>query len=294
MRRKIVQQGKGALTVTIPRKWADKFNIKSGDDIFLREDDRCIIIDPNEASEIKKTSITLEPDTPETYRSLIGGLYRGGYDEIRVKLSESSNIAQLQKAVDSLYGFEIFDITGKSCTIKNICMGTATDIKSHIIKSIHIIKTMQDTIISNIKIRDNIEEVKEYRNNILKQRDIVIRLIHKEKLISNSHLPFYTISLSLWGVARNYYIMYSNLKAAPEDSDIAILKDTMEYFNLSFSKLSLQVKDFVERNEYYKNIRKKAINHLNKNPSLVISHCLSITLSIQLADSSLYLLNHKK
>ena len=293
MRRKLVKQGKGALTVSLPSKWTKLHNLKAGKEITFREDDQTLIIDTKEDEDIKKTSILLEPDTPETYRSLIGGLYRGGYDEVRVKFSDPNNISELQAAVNSLYGYEIFEISNNTCFIKNIYKGTATEIKSHILRMIHTIKTMQDIILVDLGKNKSDNEIKELRNNILKQRDIIIRLIHKQKLVSNRHLPYYTISLSLWSVARNYYILHNNLRIKPLRHDMLLIKDTIEYFSKSFEKLKLNVPDFVARNERYKMIRKEAISLMHNKPSIIASHCLNIIISIQLADSSLYLLNHK-
>ena len=70
--------------------------------------DLIIEIEPGEGKEqIKQTEIKLEAATYNIYRSIIGGLYKGGYDEIKVKFDDPKIVPELQKTVDSLYGFDL-------------------------------------------------------------------------------------------------------------------------------------------------------------------------------------------
>ncbi|MBI2136461.1 AbrB/MazE/SpoVT family DNA-binding domain-containing protein, partial [Candidatus Woesearchaeota archaeon] len=39
MKRKLVQHGNTSLTVSLPKKWTDKFNLKKGDEIEIVEKD---------------------------------------------------------------------------------------------------------------------------------------------------------------------------------------------------------------------------------------------------------------
>ena len=121
MRRKIIAQSKTALTVTLPIKWARNYDLEAGKEVEVLEAGGSLIIEPI-SSLRKKKSISLKLDMGEynEFRSLMGGLYRSGYEEIKIRFSDRNIIPLLQEAVEFLYGFEIFDISLDSCVIKSV------------------------------------------------------------------------------------------------------------------------------------------------------------------------------
>ena len=48
MKRKLIKQGAGGLTLCIPKKWTEKANLKAGDEINLTEDENSLKIFPGE------------------------------------------------------------------------------------------------------------------------------------------------------------------------------------------------------------------------------------------------------
>ncbi len=293
MRRKLIKQGKGALTVSLPKKWIDLHDLQPGEDIFVREEDNHLVVETDSTSKESKTSVRLSSETRETYRSIIGALYRGGYDVIDVGFDDPSLLPNLQSAVDSLYGYEIFDISERGCTIKNMYSAKASELHSHLLRMVHTINTMEQLIVQDLKLKNASGEIVQLRNNILKQRDLIVRTIKKEKLFSNTYFPYYTMALSLWGVARNYHYMYHNTKEM-STTDKRILEELSEYFRKSFSKFNqLDMHAFMSRHHDFAHVRKLILNSMQKKPTLINGFAMGIASSIQLADSALYLLNHE-
>ncbi|MBW3020076.1 hypothetical protein KY334_02160, partial [Candidatus Woesearchaeota archaeon] len=187
-----------------------------------------------------------------------------------------------------------------SCIIRSIYDAESTDIVAHIKRIIYTIKMMQGIIyedISKSKFNSK-DELFQFRNNVLKQRDLVLRIIKEKKLLDNKHFPYYNMVISLWQVTRFYYYMYVNLdqKVKYSTLDLDLLKKVEKYFSKSFDKFTnLKVDDFVKRNDYYQKIRTESLELLRKNScnNLISSFCINIIFSIQFADSSIYLLNHQ-
>jgi len=293
VRRKLIKQGKGALTVSLPKKWVDVHGLEPGEDIFVHEQENDLIIEARETSKESVTRLSLNEQSKETFRSLIGALYRGGYDVVEVGFNHPRISPNLQSAVDTLYGFEIFDISERGCVIKNMYKSEATELHSHLLRMVHTINTMEHLIISDIKKKEAKQEIVQLRNNILKQRDLIVRTIKKQKLLDNKHFPYYTIALSLWGVARNYHYMYHNAQEISAN-DKKILTAVSEYFKKSFSKFNqLDMHAFMGRHHEFSHVRKMTLDALQKKPTIVASFSMGIVSSIQLADSALYLLNHE-
>lgn len=215
MKRKIVKQGNGGFTVTLPVKWVREQELKAGDEIDFSEEEKNLVLSP--AATTKKPKlivITLEPGEYNQYRSLIGGLYRAGYDQIKVQFTNAKVLPILQEVIDSLYGFEVLEIGKNSCIIHSIYREETPEIESHIQKMINIIGTMQNIIMDDTKNGqfESEAQLTQFRNNILKQRDLIARVILQQKLLDNKHFPYYLLSFNLWNIARNYYDLYLALE----------------------------------------------------------------------------------
>ncbi|PIN79894.1 hypothetical protein COV16_01800 [Candidatus Woesearchaeota archaeon CG10_big_fil_rev_8_21_14_0_10_34_8] len=294
MRRKLIKQGGYGLTFYVPKKWVDSKGLKAGDEINISEEDNKLIIEPGETKkQPKKTEITINMQSFNIYRSLIGSLYRAGYDEIKVIFDDRKIIPELQKTIDSLYGFEIFDIDEKSCTIKSVYSEETTEIASHTRKMIHIIKTMQDIILEDIRNNKFIskKELFEFRSNILKQRDIIARVIVQKRSLTNKTFPHYLISNNLWNIARNYYNLYSNTTTKVKKSDIDFLIKTNKYFAEFFERLEKH--KLVEKHKTYRKTINEGISLIKtNNASIIISYCINILMLIQSCNSQILLTNH--
>lgn len=292
MRRRLIKQGKSTITVSLPKLWVSENKLKKGDEVVLEERNNEIIVRCDKSYRKNATSIRLGKESSDTYRSIIGGLYRGGYDEIEIELIEKEGISNIEKAVDSLYGFEVFYVSNKKCIVRSIYDSEKIDIKSHILRIIHTIKTIQGIIVEDLDKGelDSKKEIYELRNNVLKQRDLIMRVIKKERLLENDVFPYYTIVLSLWGVTRNYYHLYQNLSWR-DKKYIDLLKETNDYFNESFERFdNLSMEDFLIRHKRYYAMYKKILEVVEE--SKMLSFCLQIITEVQLSDSSVYLLNH--
>ena len=215
MKRKIVKQGNGGFTLTLPVKWVREQELKAGDEVDIIEDQKNLMLCPASITKVPKSiTINLELGEYNQYRSFIGGLYRSSYDQIKVEFTNTKVLPILQQVVDSLYGFEVLDIGKNSCTIHGIYREEKPEIKLHIQKMINIIIAMQMMILEDAqqgKIGSE-PQLLQFRNNLLKQRDLIARVIVQQKLLDNTHFPYYLLSFNLWNIARNYYDLYLALE----------------------------------------------------------------------------------
>lgn len=297
MKRKLIKQGAGGVTFYVPKKWVDSKGLKPGDEIEVDEQDDNLIIRPGEAKkEIKRAEIEIDLANFNIYRSILGGLYRGGYDEVKVYFKDPKVIPVLQKTVDStFYGFEIFDVKDDSCLIKSVYTEEATEIKNHINRIIHTIKTMQEIIINDIEKNNYVskEELLQFRSNILKHRDLVARVITQQRLLDNKNFPYHQIGFNLWNIGRNYYNLYKYLTKDTEvtKANIDYLKKVNAFFAGFFDKL--KEKEVVKKHKEYDVLIDEGIKLMKnkKEASFIISYCINILMMLQSCNSSLLLIN---
>ncbi len=286
MKRKIVKQGNGGFTVTLPVKWIRDQEIKAGDEVDIIEEEKKLVLSSAAINKKPKSiTISLEPGDYNQYRSLIGGLYRAGYDQIKVQFKDAKVLPVLQEVIDSLYGFEVLDVGKNSCIIHSIYREETPEIESHIQKIINIISTIQATITEDVNSGrfESESQLCQFRNNILKQRDLIARVIVQQKLLDNKHFPYYLLSFNLWNIARNYYDLYLALEKKKQMSKKQ--RDIITKINLFVQSFLKQLRE-VDHAVIDKQYRKLAIEvrqQLMKSEknSLVTAYCLNILMLVQ-------------
>jgi phosphate uptake regulator len=119
MRRKIVQHGSSSLTISLPYKWTQKFNLKKGDEIELEELGHSIVISSNGTSNVHKATFTIT-DKKKFLRRYIISLYKQGYDEIEILSNDGLPFDKIKDVLNEVMGFEIMEQSAKRCLIKNV------------------------------------------------------------------------------------------------------------------------------------------------------------------------------
>ncbi|MFH1510462.1 MAG: AbrB/MazE/SpoVT family DNA-binding domain-containing protein [Candidatus Woesearchaeota archaeon] len=184
MRRRLVKQGSNALTITLPSEWCKQNNLKAGEEVEIEEEPHklTVLATGQGMPGIMETSIELSTAKPAVVRSVIGSLYRKGYDSVKVSYDNEITFRFVQQAASSLIGFEVFDRNQGSVTIKSLSIGSESDLHSSINKILHITVTMQqifrEDYISGRYSR--LEEMEDYRQWSWRLRDYVTRLVVKQ------------------------------------------------------------------------------------------------------------------
>jgi len=90
MKRKIIKQGHNTLTITLPSDWARKFNLGAGSEIDIVERDNGLFVSTEKNHEHLKAEFNIDGlDIPTIWKYFMG-VYREGYDEIKVTFSSGT------------------------------------------------------------------------------------------------------------------------------------------------------------------------------------------------------------
>jgi phosphate uptake regulator len=297
MGRKLVQHGPTTLMISLPRKWIKENGLAKGNILDITEEDNNVILSIGEKEKkLKKAEIDIK-DIQEfnTYRSLIGGYYRAGYNQLTIRFNNSKILALLQQLIPTLYGFEITKFDKTHCIIKSIEKSGEIYFESLKNKTINIIKTIQSVIMEDIETNnfDSKDEIHIFRNSVLKIRDQIIREIAQNNRTSNNALPYYQIAISLWNIARNYFLMYLQFekeKLLPET--VRYLKDTNSFLIEHYS--TFKKHDIQDTYKRYKKLREKGFGLIKDKNSSIIAICINILMAMQSMDSSILILNEEK
>lgn len=115
--RKLVKQGRNALTMTLPANWTKKNNLTEKDSVYLEEKDNSIVISSENTPQIKTTSIDVTNLNQKYSYHILTDKYIQGYDVIKIKHNNPQMIEELCSRYISMI---IETLTPTHCTLKNI------------------------------------------------------------------------------------------------------------------------------------------------------------------------------
>ncbi len=104
MERKLVKQGKNALTITLPSKWIQKFNLSQNDSIIISEEKENLIISTNTERKVKNCEIDIKNLSRGLAFHIITGKYIQGFDKITIK---HNNLKLSQEIGNGFFGFMV-------------------------------------------------------------------------------------------------------------------------------------------------------------------------------------------
>lgn len=207
MKRKVIKQGLGGFTIYLPKKWVNFVELKAGDELDVKENGKTLIIEADKSTVLEDRQVEINLDSVKRNfdkRSLLGALYKLGYDTIILNYNEL-DMKVVKEISSDLYGFEILKLETNYCVFKNIIQTTNVNLDESYRKIIFSIKQIQTQIIKNIENDSHsLDTIEVYRKNILKLRDLIMRIISKEKLVDPKNMALYSIVSELWLITKRY------------------------------------------------------------------------------------------
>lgn len=228
MRRKLIRQGKNALTMTLPASWIEKKNLKAGDEIEIDEKEGSLMLG-GLSKNTKTISLYFENAERQLIRTILASYYRKGYYEIEVKFKGYAPFELLQEVVSSLMGYEIISLTKNSCIIRDV-MGTENLSSINTINKIfQNINLLYELIIEQFTKTKPID-LAQIKKNIIKLRDYCQRVISIEN--KEEAFELYAFVLALEKIAGELYSL------SREEFIKPLAKEDMDFLDFHYSLLT--------------------------------------------------------
>jgi antitoxin component of MazEF toxin-antitoxin module len=119
MKRKVVKQGTSTLTISLPSKWANKFSLQSGDEVYVEDKDNSLLIYSNK-SRLADMKVVNAKELDFLVDTVVHELYLNGHDEIKVVCDDKSKINIFKEKFSHLSGFEIIEQGTNFFTLRDI------------------------------------------------------------------------------------------------------------------------------------------------------------------------------
>lgn len=266
MKRKLIKQGAGGFTVTLPIQWIREHNLEQSDEVETEETDEGILI----SSAIKKKEKSIELDITEYDRRMLLNLlnqsYRLGYDTIKIKYEAREQATWIEEITTTLLGFEIVEKKNNVCILQNIAEPNEDKFEIILRKIfLQILEVSERTKKDSETIKYNEKEIEAIKSQIDKLTNYARRAIMRKRADTKTALLYGIITqLSLISHAYIYLMRYAAKKKYKMSKKIA---EHLEKANKMFREYyeAFYNKDFIKLNA----IGKEKIMLENTNNNLL-------------------------
>lgn len=210
MRRKLIGQGVGGVTVTLPINWVRDFSLNPGSEVDVLETNEGILVQAVHSKKEKSITLDLREYDRRMILNFLNQSYRLGYDSIHITYKNEeqySTITEITK--NTLLGFEIVENKNYHCTLQNIAEPDVDKFEVILRKIFLQIMEMAEKIIEDF--RKNVlskQSIEEYKLQIDKLTNYTRRTIIRTKYGGNKSILLYSIISQLSLISHAYYYIY--------------------------------------------------------------------------------------
>jgi hypothetical protein len=163
MQRKIVEQGAGAHTISLPVQWIRSHNLKPGDNLEIQNFDDDLLISSSSKKQKKKSiTMTFKRTRESAHRTFLANAYRAGFDSITLMYNGKEK--DIRDIVDHfMIGFELFKQADGTYLIESISEPSYDNFENIILKQFFLIEEILNDI-TNKELEIYVYKVQKYDN----------------------------------------------------------------------------------------------------------------------------------
>ncbi len=192
LQRKVIQIADSTQLISLPRKWAIKYNIKKGDALDVEDKGNKVIVSTEKGIEFNEIELDLTGLDRSSIMHLIRAVYKKGYDEMAFKFQnpttphfrlkhEEKVISIIHQECNRLVGAEIIKQKEDFCLIKVISQGSIKELDTILRRIFILLRDAHQELIKALEEGDLIllETIEEKHDTISKFVSYCLRLISK-------------------------------------------------------------------------------------------------------------------
>ncbi|MEM2916238.1 MAG: AbrB/MazE/SpoVT family DNA-binding domain-containing protein [Candidatus Woesearchaeota archaeon] len=208
MKRKVIQIADSTQLVSLPRKWCLQHGIKKGDELEVEEDGNRLIVSTERDTELGSIEVDVTPLDRSSLIFLIRGLYKKGYDEIKLIFNKPlvkhyrldqhvKAISAIHTEVNRLTGMEIVQEKENLCILRAISKPTDKELDSIIRRVFILLLDAAKDVVNGAKSNDQLllETIEEKHDTITKFISYSLRIMNKiRNENTNTHFIYHIIA----------------------------------------------------------------------------------------------------
>lgn len=192
VKRKVIQIANSTQLISLPRKWAQKYGIKKGDELEVEEDGSKVIISTEKSQELGNIEINITGADRDFLLFLIRSLYIKGYDEIKLVFDNPlidhhrlhkkvTVISEVHIEMNRLTGIEVIQQHENLCILRVLSESSIKDFDVILRRLFLLVRDASEDLVNGAIKGDKylVETLEEKHNTITKFMASGLRLLNK-------------------------------------------------------------------------------------------------------------------
>jgi len=231
MKRKLVKQGRNALTVTLPSEWTAKMGLKAGDEVDVNEFEGSLNVNAKKETQHKK--IEFDATKIKSFRNqYISFFYHAGFDEVRIIYDDPKVLEVTNKKLNELMGYEIVESGKDYFIIRDISKVDQEEFDTILRRSFILLKSMAAECLGAIREQkySRLKEIRQMEKTNNKFTDFCIRILNKKGYHDYKKTQFlYIVVREIERLCDNYKYICDLFKDK-DDKSVKMSDETMRFF----------------------------------------------------------------
>lgn len=237
MKRRLIQQGLGGFTVTLPIQWVREYNLTAGSEVDVTENPEGVLISAQLTKREKSISLDVSSyDNSLMITNLLNHAYRLGYDIIKLKYSSEKQYSEIVKITSTLLlGFEVVRNQKHECILQNIAEPDAEKFEVMLRKFFLICKE-QSEFLSNLD-QVNLQQLNEYKLQNDRLANYLRRTLIRSRVSGETSFLVYLIVGNVSYVNHALFYLFNYLKTCkkvPSKETRNLCNKTKELYSLFY------------------------------------------------------------
>jgi len=192
LKRKVIQIADSTQLISLPRKWAQKHEVKKGDELDIKEEGSKIIVSTEQGQSLGRVEVDISNLDRDSLMFLIRCLYIKGYDEMKLRFDDVTTkhhkigkdvtvISSIKEEVNRLNGIEIIQQKENSCFIKDISEGVIKELDTILRRIFLLLIDASKDLVKGSKENNHmlLDTINEKHDTITKFAAYNLRLLNK-------------------------------------------------------------------------------------------------------------------
>lgn len=252
MKRKLIKQGAGGLTICLPKKWVESNHLQAGAELEIQEENNSLLLSGQAAPVLKQQEISLETSNPELVSRIITNVYKRGIDELKLSFKKELPLSSINDIVATLtIGYEVTEVKNNSCLIKSFTAEQPENIPISVRKCFFLIKEMGELLQKDIaqKKFSNYAQTDSLHQNVRRLTNYAIRVVVKNSrdatLIQQNTIIF--TELFLFSIKLKYIYYHAAREKKIQPTTQKILDHLLQLFAVFYDAYYLKKIELIEQ-----------------------------------------------
>jgi phosphate uptake regulator len=156
MKRKVIKQGNGTLTITLPKQWTKTTGLKGGDEIEIVErGNELSVTSKSERQGLKAKFDFTDFKSSRAVKWVLSALHKSGFDEMELIYGDSKTLKVIQDQVRDLYtGFAIMEQSKKRVVLKAISKDDYSELETSLRRAFVVTLSLADALAEKLNSGD--------------------------------------------------------------------------------------------------------------------------------------------